>query len=105
MQRPEQLTGYQSLLDGLLINSVWLQIDPEPSHHLSRLLDEGGISLSNARRKNFDAICRNIKSLYQDELNQTVLTLPDCFVLGHNPGVLIYIPLLRRSNNELCKLI
>lgn len=89
MPRPEQLSSYQSLLDGHIIHSVWLQIDPEPNHHLSKILEEEGISLANARSKNFDAICRNLKSLYEEELCQTVLILPDCFVLGHNPGLFI----------------
>jgi hypothetical protein len=86
MPRPEQLSGYQSLLDGHLVNSVWLQIDPEPNNHLSKIIDEEGLSLANARSKNFDAIIKNLKSLYEEELCQTVLILPDCFILGQNPG-------------------
>lgn len=87
LPRPEQLSGYQSLLDGHLIHSVWLQIDPEPNLHLSKVIDEEGIHLANARSKNFDAIVRNIKSLYEEELMQTVLILPDCYILGQNPGM------------------
>lgn len=86
LPRPEQLTGYHSLLDGHLIHSVWLQIDPEPNHHMSKIIEEEGASLANARSRNIDAIVRNIKSLYEDELCQTVLILPDCFVMGQNPG-------------------
>lgn len=41
--------------------------------------------MANARSKNVDAIIKNLKSLYEDELCQTVLILPDCFVLGQNP--------------------
>jgi hypothetical protein len=89
LPRPEQLSVYQSLLDGHLINSVWLQIDPEPNNHLSKIIDEEGLSLANARSKNFDAIVKNLKSLYEEELCQTVLILPDCFMLGHNPGLLL----------------
>jgi hypothetical protein len=86
LPRPEQLSGYQSLLDGHLINSVWLQIDPEPVHHLAKIIDEEGTFLANARSRNIDAIVKNIKSLYEEELCQTVLVLPDCYVLGQNPG-------------------
>lgn len=68
------------------MNSVWLQIDPEPSHHLSKVIDEEGISLAIARSRNIDAIVKNLKSLYEDELCQTMLILPDCYVLGQNPG-------------------
>lgn len=70
------------------MNSVLLQIDPEPLHHLSKIIDEEGIFLANARSKNFDAIVKNIKSLYEEELCQTILLLPDCFVIGQNPGLL-----------------
>lgn len=87
LPHPEQLSGYQSLLDGHLIHSVFLQINPEPNLHLSRVIDEEAIHLANARSKNFDAIVRNIKSLYYDELDQTVLKLPDCYVLGQSPGM------------------
>lgn len=87
LPRPEQLSGYQSLLDGHLIHSVWLQIDPEPNHHLSKIIDEEGASLANARSRNIDAIVKNLKSLYEEELCQTVLILPDCYVLGQNPGL------------------
>jgi len=66
---------------------VWLQIDPEPTHHLTKIVEEEGVTLNIARSRNNDAIIKNIKSLYEDELCQTVLILPDCHVLGHNPGV------------------
>lgn len=90
LPRPEQLSGYQSLLDGNLINSVWLQIDPEPTNHLSKIADEEGIFLANARSRNIDAIVKNLKSLYEEELCHTVLILPDCYVLGQNPGEFIW---------------
>lgn len=89
LPRPEQLSGYQSLLDGHLIHSVCLQIDPEPTHHLSKIIDEEGSFLGNARSRNIDAIVKNLKSLYEEELCQTVLILPDCYVLGQNPGLLL----------------
>lgn len=62
-----------------------MQIDPEPQNHLTKLIDLDGIALSNARAKNFDAIVKNIKALYEEELGQTVLVLPDCVVMGHSP--------------------
>lgn len=86
LPRPEQLSGYHSLLDGHLVHSVWLQIDPEPNHHLTKIIDEEGASLANARCRNIDSIVKNIKSLYEEELGQTILLLPDCYVLGQNPG-------------------
>lgn len=86
--KPEILTGYSSMLDGTIINNVWLQIDPEPQHQISSIIDGNyteGQSLYIARAKNFEAIIRNIKSLYEDELGQTILSLPDSYVLGFTP--------------------
>ncbi|XP_059621753.1 girdin [Phlebotomus argentipes] len=85
LPRPEILSGYTSLLDGAIINSVVLQIDPEPQHHLVKLIGLDGVLLANARARNFDAIVRNLRNLYEEELGQRVLILPDCSVLGHSP--------------------
>lgn len=86
LPRPEILTGYQSLLDGTILHSVWLQIDPEPQNHPTKLENIDDLTLANARAKNFDIIVKNLKTLYEEELNQTVLVLPDCSILGHKPG-------------------
>lgn len=86
LPRPEILTGYQSMLDGTILHSVWLQIDPEPQNHPTKLENIDDLTLANARAKNFDIIVKNLKTLYEEELNQTVLVLPDCSILGHKPG-------------------
>ncbi|XP_037944566.1 girdin-like [Teleopsis dalmanni] len=85
LPRPEILTGYSSLLDGSIVHSVWLQIDPEPQNHLNDLHTLTGITLCIARAKNFECIVRNLKSLFEEEFNQTILVLPDCFTLGYYP--------------------
>jgi hypothetical protein len=85
LPHPEILSGYASLLDGSIIHTVYLQIDPEPQHHPSKIANLDGINLANARAKNFDIIVRNLRNLYDEELGQTVLVLPDCQILGHNP--------------------
>ncbi|XP_032592870.1 girdin isoform X8 [Drosophila grimshawi] len=86
LPRAELLAGYTSLLDGLIIHSVWLQIDPEPQNNPSELLtDLSGNSLSIARAKNFECIVRNLKSLFEEELGQTILALPDAYQLGYYP--------------------
>ncbi|XP_017000818.2 girdin isoform X3 [Drosophila takahashii] len=85
LPRAELLAGYTSLLDGHIIHSVWLQIDPEPQNNPSELNDLNGKSLSIARAKNFECIVRNLKSLFEEELGQTILVLPDAFTLGHHP--------------------
>ena len=88
MPRPEVLSGYSSLLDASIIHSVWLQIDPEPQHQPTDLINLEVIVLSTARAKNFDIVTRNMKSLYDDELGQTILILPDSYILGYNPGLI-----------------
>ncbi|KAH8339783.1 hypothetical protein KR074_006977 [Drosophila pseudoananassae] len=85
LPRAELLAGYTSLLDGHIIHSVWLQIDPEPQNNPSELNDLNGKSLNIARAKNFECIVRNLKSLFEEELGQTILVLPDVFILGHHP--------------------
>ncbi|XP_055377094.1 girdin isoform X2 [Condylostylus longicornis] len=85
LPRPEILSGYQSLLDGSIVHSVWLQIDPEPTYHPLNLTNLEGLALATARAKNFDVVIRNLKSLYEEELGQTILNLPDCYILGFNP--------------------
>ena len=85
LPRPEILTGYSSLLDGHIIHSVWLQIDPEPQHNPMEINDNNHIPTCIARAKNFECIVRNLKSLFEEELGQTILVLPDCFILGYHP--------------------
>lgn len=85
LPRPEILTGYQSLFDGVIINSVCLQIDPEPQNHLVKTVGLEGAALVQARCRNFCSIVKNLKTLYEEELGQTVLMLPDCSVLGREP--------------------
>ena len=85
MPRPEILSGYTSLLDGVILHSIWLQIDPEPQYHLTKF--ENVENVANARAKNFDCIIKNIKNLFEDELGQTLIVVPDCSILGSTPGM------------------
>lgn len=83
--RPEILSSYSALFDGSIVHSVVLQIDPEPQHHPTKLVGLDGALLANARAKNFDVIVRNLRNLYEEELGQYILRLPDCALLGHRP--------------------
>ncbi|XP_052891984.1 girdin isoform X2 [Anopheles moucheti] len=87
LPRHEIIAGYVSLLDGTILHSVYLQIDPEPQHHPAKIRGTTEVltSLAAARTRNFDAIVKNLRNLYDEELGQTILTLPDCSVLGHSP--------------------
>lgn len=85
LPEPELLTGYSSLLDGFILHKIWQQIDPQPQYIPVILDNFQGTILSNGRAKNFDLIVRNIKCMYEEELGQTILMLPDCSVLGNFP--------------------
>ncbi|XP_055544573.1 girdin [Wyeomyia smithii] len=85
LSRHEIISGYVSLLDGTILHSVYLQIDPEPQFHPVKLKNIEGMSLASSRARNFDAIVRNLRNLYDEELGQTILTLPDCSILGQFP--------------------
>ncbi|XP_075160706.1 protein girdin isoform X1 [Haematobia irritans] len=85
LPRPEILSGYSSLLDGHIIHSVWLQIDPEPQNIPGNITEHSGDALCIARAKNFECIVRNLKTLFEEELGQTILVLPDCYILGYGP--------------------
>ncbi|XP_062559689.1 girdin [Armigeres subalbatus] len=85
LPRNEIIAGYVSLLDGTVLHSVYLQIDPEPQYHPVKLRNAESITLCSARSRNFDAIVKNLRNLYDEELGQTILALPDCTILGHTP--------------------
>ncbi|XP_039289129.1 LOW QUALITY PROTEIN: girdin [Nilaparvata lugens] len=81
LDNPDALTDYNDLADGVMIYNVLLLIDPEPLHY--------GVapSLGNPtlRVRNFDCIIKNIKTLYEEELCQLVMMVPDCVQLGREP--------------------
>ncbi|XP_058057657.1 girdin [Anopheles bellator] len=86
LPRHEIIAGYVSLLDGTILHTVYLQIDPEPQNHPAKIRNMEGLTpLATARTRNFDAIVKNLRNLYDEELGQTILTLPDCSILGHSP--------------------
>ncbi|XP_054272453.1 protein Daple-like [Macrosteles quadrilineatus] len=80
LDNPDRITDFDDLADGTVIHEVLLLIDPEPLHH--------GVlpSLGNAaiRVRNFDCIIKNIKTLYEEELCQLIVNLPDCVRLGRD---------------------
>lgn len=86
LPRPELLNGYQSLFDATIFHAVWRNIDPEPQFYPQPLTDLDETALPIARAKNFDYVIRNMRALYEEELGQTILVVPDCMILGHAPG-------------------
>lgn len=87
LSRPEVLNGYQSLFDASIFHTVWRNIDPEPQFYPQPLTDLDETTTPIVRAKNFDNVIRNMRALYEEELGQTILVVPDCMTLGHAPGM------------------
>ncbi|CAG5028404.1 unnamed protein product [Parnassius apollo] len=85
LTNPESLKDYTALFNGDILHQVYLQIDPEPSYHITKLTGLEDQALILGRVKNFDAIVKNVKSLYDEELGMTLLVVPECICLGKSP--------------------
>ncbi|XP_017786289.1 PREDICTED: protein Daple [Nicrophorus vespilloides] len=86
IKKPESLQVYETFFDGSPINEVLLQIDPEPSHPVPVLINLQGLSVTASRIKIFHSIIKNIKTIYEAELGQVVVALPDCVTIGRSPS-------------------
>lgn len=85
LANPENIADYASLFNGDILHQIYLQIDPEPSFHITKLAGLEDQALILGRVKNFDAIVKNVKNLYDDELGMTLLVVPECICLGKAP--------------------
>ncbi|CAG4930092.1 unnamed protein product [Colias eurytheme] len=85
LANPETNLEYSSLFNGDILHQVYLQIDPEPSFHITKLAGLEDQALILGRVKNFDAIVKNVKNLYDEELGMTLLVVPECICLGKAP--------------------
>ncbi|KAL4713173.1 hypothetical protein ACJJTC_018818 [Scirpophaga incertulas] len=85
LPNPHIITEYSNLFNGDILQQVYLQIDPEPSYHITKLAGLEEQALLLGRVKNFDAIIKNLKSLYEEELGMTLLVVPECICLGKSP--------------------
>ncbi|XP_066138737.1 girdin [Euwallacea fornicatus] len=86
VRKPDSLQVYETFFDGAAINEVLLQIDPEPSLPVPSLSNLQCLHITAARIKIFHSIIRNVKTIYEDELGQLIINLPDCVTLGRAPG-------------------
>lgn len=86
VKKPDCLQVYETFFDGTAINEVLLQIDPEPSLPVPTTANLQGLHITAARTKVFHCIIRNIKSIYEEELGQVIISLPDCVTLGRTPA-------------------
>ncbi|OWR52910.1 hook protein [Danaus plexippus plexippus] len=82
---PDTIQEYSSLFNGDILYHIYLQIDPEPSFHITKLTGLEDQALILGRVKNFDAIIKNLKNLYDEELGMTLLVVPECICLGKAP--------------------
>ncbi|XP_033227393.1 girdin-like [Belonocnema kinseyi] len=78
---PNSLATYSDLVDGVLLHSVYLQIDPEPFYN--RITASNGIV--NIRIKNLECILLNVKQFYEEHLGHLLLKSPDTTNLAKNP--------------------
>lgn len=82
---------------------MWRNIDPEPQFYPQPLTDLDDATTPIVRTKNFDNVIRNMRALYEEELGQTILVVPNCMTLGHAPGLFfsskhsLFLLLLRLS--------
>ncbi|XP_011637512.1 girdin isoform X2 [Pogonomyrmex barbatus] len=85
LENPNVLANYEDLVDGVLLHSVFLQINPEPLH------DEVASSNGNPviRTKNLRTVIQNMKQFYEEELDHVILKLPDIANLGKEPELYI----------------
>ncbi|XP_026672630.1 girdin isoform X2 [Ceratina calcarata] len=86
LEDPNLLTSYNDLVDGILLHSVFLQIDPEPLH--DEIIPPAGNAL--IRTKNLKIIVNNMRQFYEEELGHIILRLPDIASLGKEPE--LYVP-------------
>ncbi|XP_060525405.1 girdin [Cylas formicarius] len=85
VKNPSSLQVYEAFFDGSVISEVLLQIDPEPVLPVPTLGLVQHSTVDTERIKIFHSIIRSIKTIYEEELGQIVVKLPDCIVLGKSP--------------------
>ncbi|KAB0801717.1 hypothetical protein PPYR_03903 [Photinus pyralis] len=87
VKKPETLQVYETFFDGGPISEVLLLIDPEPAQPIpSPLASLQSLNITTNRIRTFHCIVKNIKCLYEEELGQVVVALPDCITLGRTPA-------------------
>ncbi|XP_006824799.1 protein Daple-like, partial [Saccoglossus kowalevskii] len=74
---------FNDLADGVFLNDIMLQIDPRPTNIRVNREVNGDVNL---RIQNLDTVMRNIKSYYQDILQQLiVMSLPNILAIAKEP--------------------
>ncbi|XP_069853834.1 protein Daple isoform X4 [Dipodomys merriami] len=79
----DNLTMYMDLVDGIFLNQIMLQIDPRPSNQRINKHVNNDVNL---RIQNLTILVRNIKTYYQEVLQQLiVMNLPNVLMIGKDP--------------------
>ncbi|XP_048217882.1 protein Daple [Perognathus longimembris pacificus] len=79
----DNLTMYMDLADGIFLNQIMLQIDPRPSNQRINKHVNNDVNL---RIQNLTILVRNIKTYYQEVLQQLiVMNLPNVLMIGKDP--------------------
>ncbi|XP_006879179.1 PREDICTED: protein Daple [Elephantulus edwardii] len=79
----DNLTMYMDLVDGIFLNQIMLQIDPRPTNQRINKHVNNDVNL---RIQNLTILVRNIKTYYQEVLQQLiVMNLPNVLVIGKDP--------------------
>ncbi|XP_014380906.1 protein Daple isoform X3 [Alligator sinensis] len=92
----DRLSMYMDLVDGVFLNKIMLQIDPRPTNQRVNKHINNDINL---RVQNLTILVRNIKTYYQEVLQQLiVMNLPNVLMIGKDP-------LSGKSMDEIKKLL
>ncbi|XP_025298215.1 protein Daple isoform X1 [Canis lupus familiaris] len=92
----DNLTMYMDLADGIFLNQIMLQIDPRPTNQRINKHVNNDVNL---RIQNLTILVRNIKTYYQEVLQQLiVMNLPNVLMIGRDP-------LSGKSMEEIKKLL
>ncbi|XP_062974032.1 protein Daple [Elgaria multicarinata webbii] len=92
----EKLAMYMDLVDGVFLNKIMLQVDPRPTN---QRVNEPVNNDINLRIQNLTILVRNIKTYYQEVLQQLIImNLPNVLIVGKDP-------LSGKSMDEIKKLL
>ncbi|XP_060119316.1 protein Daple isoform X2 [Heteronotia binoei] len=92
----EKLAMYMDLVDGVFLNKIMLQVDPRPTNQRVNKHVNNDVNL---RIQNLTILVRNIKTYYQEVLQQLIImNLPNVLTIGKDP-------LSGKSMDEIKKLL
>uniref|UniRef100_A0A670HMH3 Coiled-coil domain containing 88C n=1 Tax=Podarcis muralis TaxID=64176 RepID=A0A670HMH3_PODMU len=92
----DKLAMYMDLADGVFLNKIMLQVDPRPTNQRVNKHVNNDVNL---RIQNLTILVRNIKTYYQEVLQQLIImNLPNVLIVGKDP-------LSGKSMDEIKKLL